>query len=136
MKLEQKFTTKFKHWLHSQDDYGTAAWEFKVVNNGTSFPFSDVQPHQEQALLAVSQNLFCFKIPDDGLQKPFDMFTMRKECAYVVIAFLEKRKPTRVFILSILTFQNLRDNHERKSIKPEELSCFVKTKENCQEIIF
>jgi len=116
-KREAEFTTRFKKWLHAQPSSDSAAaYEIKVTT-GKSIPFSDVQPHQVDALVQVRENFFSFKIPDAGYQNPFDMFIMNKQRAYVVMAFLTPRQPAKVWVIDIRVFLTMREERNVLGIK-------------------
>ena len=85
MKHEAKFNTVFNHWLKNVYKK-TGAFELKQTKTD-SLPFIAVVEHQREALIAVRHNTFVFKIPDLGLQNPFDIFCMTEMPAYVVIKY-------------------------------------------------
>jgi penicillin-binding protein-related factor A (putative recombinase) len=64
----------------------TACFELKHCK-GKSLPFSDVKDHQVAALVAASDKGLVFKIPDLGVQNPFDCFSLFRVPAYVVIKY-------------------------------------------------
>jgi|SRR3972149_2315958 len=108
-KHEAKFTTIFKHYLeHARHESG--AWEVKHISDKEGrFDFKDLQDHQIEALRAVKHApLFAYKIPDDGLQKPFDVFTLRRASACVVLAFEHPREYT-TYIMDIDVYISMRD---------------------------
>jgi hypothetical protein len=118
MKNEALFTTRFKKWLHAEvvkkGVEFAAAYEIKVTDTN-SMPFSMVKDHQIEALLAVKNGTFMYKIPDAGWQNPFDMFVMQRQPAYVVVAFTDL-KPMHVWVIDIETFVQIRDTEDSKSI--------------------
>lgn len=85
MRKEAKFQTKFNHWVKSifKD---TACFELKQTTED-SLPFSDVQPHQAEALYNAKHGIVVHKIPDCGFQNPFDSFCISRELAFVVICY-------------------------------------------------
>jgi hypothetical protein len=85
MKREAKFQTMFSHWLKNVYKK-TACFELKQTQTD-SLPFSDVKPHQIDALEQVERGTFVFKIPDAGYQNPFDCFCMTIQPAYIVIRY-------------------------------------------------
>jgi hypothetical protein len=112
MRIEARCQTKFNHWVKNVFKK-TAAFELKQTQTD-SIPFSDVKPHQVDALLAVREGNFVWKIPDAGFQNPFDSFSMYNEQAFVVIFFKKSFEmiPITGFILE-------RDRSPRKSLTYE-----------------
>lgn len=84
---ERSFQTEFGKWLkiHAKE-VGSAAFELKSTK-GSSLPFSDVQPHQIDALWNAKHKQIYFKIPDVGFQNPFDCFLLDEARAFVVIRY-------------------------------------------------
>ena len=82
---EKNFQVTFSHWLKSVHRQ-TGAFELKVAKN-ESLPFSAVAPHQLQALEQVRYGTFVFKIPDMGLQNPYDCFCFTRQPAWVVVKY-------------------------------------------------
>jgi hypothetical protein len=125
MKREALFTTKFRKWLeyhirqNKSFDYA-AAIEVKVTTK-KSIPFGAVKKHQVEALRAVKRGVFIQKIPDAGWQNPFDLFALCGQKAYVVLAFLEARKPAKVWFVDIDVFIEMQDDLERRSLNEETL---------------
>ncbi len=90
IKREAKFTVLFRHWLMANPMW-SAAFELKQTTND-SLPFSAVQEHQLDALLAVSEGAkgLLYKAPDDSRGvKPMDLLYLRNADAYVVIKYPE-----------------------------------------------
>lgn len=114
VKHEAQFNTIFNHWLKANPM--TGAFELKQTTKD-SLPYSALAPHQELALLNVSNGLLVFKIPDAGYQNPFDCFSMYKQSAYVVILY-----PSKYFyMITIDKFIDYRDNEAvRKSLTEQE----------------
>jgi len=96
-------------------DYA-AAMEIKVTE-GKSIPFNAVTKHQVEALNAVRDGIFMYKIPDAGWQNPFDMFVMSGQKAFVVLAFMTPRKKSRVWFIDIRVFTVMRDNSKEDGVK-------------------
>jgi len=112
MRIEAKCQTKFNHWVKNVFKK-TAAFELKQTQTD-SLPFSDVKPHQVDALLAVREGNFVWKIPDAGFQNPFDSFSMYNEQAYVVIFFKKSFE-----MIPITGFVLERERSKRKSLTYE-----------------
>ena len=72
-------------------------------------------PHQEQALLVVTQGIFVHKIVDCGFQNPFDTVCLVKVPAYVVIQFW-KPGNKEFFMIDIETFIAEKQGSLRKSL--------------------
>ncbi len=85
MRIEAKCQVRFNHWVKNVFKK-TAAFELKQTQTD-SIPFSALAEHQEQALLAVREGVFVWKIPDAGYQNPFDSFCMTNTQAYVVVFY-------------------------------------------------
>jgi len=127
MKREAQFTTKFRKWLQSREDAAhAAAYEIKVSTD-KSIPFSAVKEHQVGALKQVKHGMFSQKIPDAGWQNPFDLFVLCKQEAYVVLAFLEPRKKTQVWIIDIDLFLRMQEVEDRKSMNYPMLAYYADT---------
>lgn len=117
MKREAQFTTRFKKWLHMHSLIpSTGAFEIKVTPN-KRIPFDAVKPHQIEALLAVKNGKFIYKIPDAGWQNPFDVLLMAGQPAWVVLAFTEPRKKTAVYIVDVELFLELQSEMNEVGIK-------------------
>jgi penicillin-binding protein-related factor A (putative recombinase) len=111
-KIEAKCQTKFNHWVKNVFKK-TAAFELKQTQTD-SIPFSDVKPHQVDALMAVREGVFVWKIPDSGFQNPYDSFCMVNEQAYVVIFFKKSFE-----MIPITGFVLERERSKRKSLTYE-----------------
>lgn len=87
MKKEAEFTTRVRSWL--RDNVGSGAFEIKHTRGENRFLMSELREHQLDALKAVRSRVgLAYKIPDDSVSfKPFDVFILREEAAWVVIAF-------------------------------------------------
>jgi hypothetical protein len=109
MKREAKFNTTFNHWLKNVYKK-TGAFELKQTKSD-SLPFSDVKPHQLEALQAVRHNTFVYKIPDLGLQNPFDCFCLTEQPAYVVVKY-----PKFFCLISVDSFVLESQKSKRKSL--------------------
>lgn len=84
--------TVFKHYLQSQWNNGSAAFELKRTLSDR-LPVKAVQEHQVAALLQAYQGTCYYKIPDDSIgAKPFDSFVLQQSLAYIVIGFGAKLK--------------------------------------------
>lgn len=83
---EKDFQVRFTRWLHYRYP-GVGAFELKICK-GTSLPFSAVQPHQVDALLAVKNTGLEYKIPDDTRgTKPFDCFRLKGNAEVVILFY-------------------------------------------------
>jgi len=93
MKREAKFQTLFKHYLQSKKYHGyPGAFELKRSLTD-SLPFSDVKPHQVEALVASSDKGLYYKISDESRgEKPFDCFFLAGIPSFVVIAYGKQLK--------------------------------------------
>ena len=111
-KHESKNQVIFNHWLKNVFKQ-TGVFELKQTQTD-SIPFSAVVPHQIEALLAVREGRFVWKIPDAGFQNPFDCFSMVNEQAYVVIFY-----PKAFILIPILVFIQEKQRSKRKSLTYE-----------------
>ena len=107
-KREADFGKQFRAWVKAQRDLPSAAFELKQTTKDY-ISFSDLQEHQEFALLAASTSGILYKAPDDSRGvKPFDFFYLKRAPAFVVIKYpkgfegiaieifiLEREKSTR-----------------------------------------
>lgn len=85
IKREAAFTLLFRHWLKA-NPRPSAVFELKQC--GSSLPFSAVQPHQIDALLAAKGTGLLYKAPDDSMGvKPCDLLYLHGSEAYVVIKY-------------------------------------------------
>lgn len=117
IKREAKFTVLFRHWLMANPPMMSCAFELKQTRKN-SIPFSYVQPHQIDALMAVKhgEKGLLYKAPDDSRNiKPFDMFFLWHVGAFVVIQF-----PDFFSIIDVDRFINFRNGSMRKSLTSEE----------------
>lgn len=126
-KREANFGMTFRHWLKSQPlVLPTAAFELKQTT-GKSLPFSDVQVHQIYGLEAVKRGFMLYKIPDDSQgSKPFDMFYMRSEQAYVVIKY-----PGYFCVIDVDDFTKEKENSKRMSLHMDRAKEIAKWTINC-----
>lgn len=84
---EAKFTIMFRHWLKANPLPTSAAFELKYTDTDR-MNFAVVQEHQLKALTTVKYKQLLYKAPDDSRQtKPFDLFYLSNEAAYVVIKY-------------------------------------------------
>lgn len=85
---EAAFTTKFRLWV--KRNMPTAAYEIKHTRGLLEFQCRELREHQYYSLLAANSDSLplVYKIPDDGrAHKPFDMVSLAKVPAYVVICY-------------------------------------------------
>lgn len=109
MKREAKFTVLFRHWLR-YSHIEVAAFELKQTTTD-SIAFDAVKQHQVDALLAVRNDRFIYKIADDSRGvKPYDMFIISGP-AYVVI-----RYPDFFCVIDINVFVEEKKRSMRKSL--------------------
>lgn len=116
---EAKLTTQFKRWSkHILNK--TFVAECKICKK-PSLPFSEVKEHQENSLYMVKHDLFNWKISDFSREtKPFDLFQMKQEEAYVVIFWYHKRGDRRITMIPIDNWLDHKDKSARKSITYDE----------------
>jgi len=86
-KLESQFQIIFKHWVQSQWNNGSAAFELKRTETDR-FYIPNLATHQKQALTQAYEGTLYHKISDASYeQKPMDCFVLQQSLAYVVIGF-------------------------------------------------
>lgn len=89
----------------------TSAFELKQTTS-SSIPFSAVQEHQINGLLAAKKGQILYKAPDDSIgMKPFDFFYLNKSQAWIVIKF-----PTAWEIIDVETFILEKERSKRQSL--------------------
>lgn len=107
----------FKHYLESQWDNGSVAFELKRTTTNR-LPIKNVAPHQVRALLQAYEGTYYYKIPDDSIgAKPFDCFVLQQSLAYIVIGFGEKLKD---FVL-VPIYTWIQQTKKKKSVTREEV---------------
>lgn len=113
-KREADFGILFRSWLKANPLF-SAAFELKQTTSN-SFPFSSVEDHQIDALLAAkSEKGILYKAPDDSRGvKPFDFFYLRGAPAFIVIKY-----PKNFHIIGVDTFILERERSQRKSLTSE-----------------
>ena len=119
-KLEKDFQRQFGHWL--KDNFKECA-VFELKSCDTSCPFSAVQEHQMQGLLHAKHKSLYMKLPDVGLQMPFDCFFLKEVLAFIVIRYASGNW----YAIGIDGFLRERDQSERKSLiadRAKEISTF------------
>lgn len=117
IKREAKFTQLFRHWLKANTNkFGSSvAFELKQTTSNR-IPFSDIQEHQINALLASrGRGGLLYKAPDDSRGiKPFDLFFLKNAAAFVVI-----RYPNCFTIIEVATFKAEQLLSKRRSLTSE-----------------
>ena len=118
IKREANFGQTFRSWIKSQPLYfpNGAVFELKQTTTN-SIPFSDVQDHQIDALVAseLNHNGLLYKIPDDSRGiKPYDMVYLRKTNAYIVIKY-----PKCFSVIPVMSFIEETSKSKRKSLTSE-----------------
>lgn len=120
---ESQRTTLFLKWAKARKNETFAA-ELKICKE-KSLPFSAVKDHQKSALYRVKHGLFNWKISDYSREtKPFDMFQMARESAYIIIFWYWKRGDKRMSIIDIDRWLEEENKSQRKSITYER-SCEI-----------
>lgn len=115
---EKDFQTRFGKWARNRYQ-GTAAFELKLAR-GPSLSFSALEEHQCHALQGARHGQIGFKIPDLGIQNPFDFFTLKAVAAFVVVQFITtERKPDEFFMIDIDAWCEEEKNSDRKSLTIE-----------------
>lgn len=126
---EKQFQSDFTKWLRAEHSAGrqieSAAYELKVKKHGQRLNFkSDFQPQQLPKLQeASSKECVSKKLSDaDPTLKPFDMFSLCRSGAYVVVLWYQPRAPKEFIMIPIdilIAWRRLY-SPEKKSIIEEE----------------
>lgn len=106
---EKNFQITFNHWLKEVYKHN-GAFELKQTKTN-SLPFDAVKEHQIWGLLAVRHQTLVLKLPDVGMQMPFDCFCMTEQPAFVVIKY-----PKGVAIIPIDIFVMESSRSKRRSL--------------------
>lgn len=112
---EKDFQTEFNKWVKYRTD-GTAAFELKLSRTG-SLSFDAVVEHQLNALLNARNNKVIHKIPDLGMQNPFDSFVLDNVSAFVVVMYRSNRK--EFIMIDVKKWDQERLLSQRKSLTEE-----------------
>mgnify|MGYP001582875551 CR=1 FL=1 len=88
------------------------------VSKGDSISYSATKEHQIRALyLSTTEIGMGFKIPDCGFQNPFDIFILKKACAYKALVFnLGIRGKNECVLVSLEKWTQEKERSTRKSI--------------------
>lgn len=122
---EKDLQVGFRSWLKANWKK-SSAFELKICK-GKSFALSNIESHQVSNLRLVNNELFFWKIPDLGVQNPFDCFTLYKESAYVVIFYYQPRKPKNFYAINITAIIGLIDDG-KKSLTEEDANKYCEFK--------
>ena len=106
----------FRNWLKANWK-SSAAFELKICKTDR-FNLKCIAEHQINNLKMASHGLFTYKLPDLGLQNPFDCFTLFQVPSFVVIFFYKPRQPKKFYLISIGVI-NILLKHKVKSINEE-----------------
>jgi penicillin-binding protein-related factor A (putative recombinase) len=114
---ENKFQTIFNKWLIDTQFEHSFAAELKVTKKHY-IAFSNIKPHQLNALWQVKHRRFAYKISDISLgQKPFDSFFLYRIPAYVVILYYKGAKRINTaYMIDIDDFISEMKSSKRKSL--------------------
>lgn len=116
-KKEASFNTLFNSWLRNVYKK-TGAYELKQTPDDY-ISYSRLEKHQEDALLAVSNGTFVYKISDESIGfKPYDCFCFTNSPAFVVVLY---QKSKTFYLISINNWVYFRDEKsKRKSLTETE----------------
>ena len=118
---EAKFTTKFIKWIKVMKNE-TIAFEVKITK-GSSIPYAVLKDHQRDALYLAHHNKIVWKIPDLGVQNPFDGIMLDGVTAYVVVYYYKRGNRT-FYLIPIDEWVRLARDGRRKSITEEMCKVF------------
>lgn len=111
IKREAKAQVAWGRYVRELKLYG--AFELKQTTTD-SLPFSAVEEHQIDGLLAVQSGGFVWKLSDlDIREKPFDMISTQALYGYVVIYYSQHRT---FVMITIFDFVNEKEKSLKKSI--------------------
>lgn len=112
-KKEASFNTIFNSWLRNVYKQ-TGAYELKQTDKD-SIPYARLETHQEDALNAVANGTFVYKISDESIGfKPFDCFCYSMQPAFVVVLYQQSKT---FYVISINNWTFYRDEvAKRKSL--------------------
>lgn len=96
---ERDLQCLFRNWLRANWK-SSAAFELKICKTDR-FNLKCIAPHQLANLELANNRLFTYKLPDLGLQNPFDCLTLFQVPAYVVIFFYKPRQPKKFHAIPI-----------------------------------
>jgi hypothetical protein len=114
---EKDFYRDVQSWVKSIN-LETAVIELKLCKK-EKMNVKEVKPHQISSLLAASNSILSYKIPDVGVdQKPFDICHWNRCYAYVAIIFYIPRKPKNIYLININDY--IRISSKKKSISQED----------------
>jgi len=116
-KKEASFNTIFNSWLRNVYKK-TGAYELKQTEKD-SIPYSRLEEHQENALLAVANSVHVYKISDESIGfKPYDCFCLAEQRAYVVVLYQLSKT---FYLIPINNWVYYRDEvSKRKSLTESE----------------
>lgn len=126
IKREASFQSIFNRWLRREFLQGrSGGWAFELKQTQRDYlPFSAVEEHQLDALLAASHGGLVHKISDETRgYKPFDCFALAGAEAFVVI-----RYPDFFCLIEVNEFEEEKLVSKRKSLTSErakEIACEV-----------
>jgi hypothetical protein len=96
---EKSLQILFGHWLKANWKQ-SAAFELKICKTNR-FNLKCIAEHQLANLEVANNRLFFYKLPDLGLQNPFDCLTLFQVPAYVVIFFYKPRQTKKFCAIPI-----------------------------------
>lgn len=105
---ERDLQCLFRNWLKANWQ-SSAAFELKICKE-KSFNLKKIADHQIANLNMAHYGLFSYKLPDLGLQNPFDCFTLWKVESYIIIFFYRPRQKKIFYIIPVTTIQGLIDD--------------------------
>lgn len=115
---EASFQSMFTKWCRANATESMAC-ELKICH-GKSMPFTQVAPHQYQALSDAKAGRLVHKLSDSAIGfLPFDMFALVGSAAYVVVLFYQPRQPKEVIFIDIDVLLTERETSDRKSLTKE-----------------
>lgn len=114
---EREFSTKFLKWLRAKKLQG--AFELKLTK-GLSLPYDALKEHQLDNLLRAKHDHMAHKIADDSIGfKPFDIFALGSQPAYVVVQFW-KPGEKKFYLIDVDAWLHEASQRDRKSLTEEK----------------
>lgn len=119
--LEKNFQTDFRKYAkYRLKDKESFVYELKATSKNY-INFKALARHQEASLLAVSEGVGHYKIPDEGVsQKPFDGFQLQAIPAYVGVMFNTSSQRKDFYLIKIRDWIRAREDVERASLTEEK----------------
>jgi len=124
---ESQLQTRVNKYLQYAYKGNMFVFELKIspTTSNRRIPFSNIKPHQENALLSAKHYGFPYKIPDVGImQKPFDAAYFKCP-AYIALGFYSSNKKVPVYFIDIDKWLYFKTKHKSRSVSEDEVKDIV-----------